>query len=151
MLAASMAASGTKRHKTGSASASPAAAAPGALAAPTASDPSTGECQICYEAPVPLVPAADGRCCAHEPKFCKACLAKNIEAEVYAKGSSFEIGCPEPACTATLEHKDVHRLATTKVFEYFDKQQTVRFLRSLAGFQWYNDFDINFGQLSRTS
>ena len=116
----------------------------GAPAATTVPDPSTGECQICYEDAVPLVPAADG--CAHGVQFCKGCLAKNIEAEVYAKGSSFEIGCPDPACTATLEHTDVRRLATTKVFEYFDKQQTVRFLRSLAGFQWCKNGSCGSGQ-----
>jgi hypothetical protein len=60
-----------------------------------------GECDVCMEEDKLLLEATPA--CKHPPSCCKTCLQEQIRTDIYAKGGTFEIGCPLPSCNVTLE------------------------------------------------
>eukprot|EP00037_Helgoeca_nana_P038182 m.19263 g.19263 ORF g.19263 m.19263 type:complete len:245 (+) comp9907_c0_seq1:242-976(+) len=106
----------------------------------------TGECRICYTDGVGLVRATSD--CGHPVRYCNPCLASHIEAEVHSKGNSYSIQCPAHGCATEITHSDVHRLATTTVFNYYDMQLMRQMLRALPGFQWCKSAACGSGQIT---
>lgn len=76
------------------------------------------ECIICVEKlPKRHFQTITGKC-SHNRDICNACANKHISSKMSEKGETL-VYCPYVDCGKPLEHGDVKRLATKKVFERF--------------------------------
>ncbi|CAB4485368.1 hypothetical protein RhiirA5_411635 [Rhizophagus irregularis] len=105
------------------------------------------ECQICFERLQKRQFLKVTANCNHELDVCKLCVGKHIQTQLESNGI-IEIYCPSSDCKEEMQHEDVKRIASKKVFERYDKLTLTQMLSKLPDFRWCKNSRCGSGQIN---